>query len=90
MEPLPDASSKKQGLNHGLLLRLGWPFYGKDIADYGKSGNEITGGRHCLDATVAEIARGARIESNVSGQIADGRNLARYVTVNSEVIGRWR
>ncbi len=41
-------------------------------------------------ATAAEIARGARIESNVSAQIADGRNLARYVTVNPVVIGRWR
>ena len=41
-------------------------------------------------ATAAEIARGARIESKVSAPIADGRNLARYVTVNPEVIGRWR
>ena len=41
-------------------------------------------------ATAAEIARGARIESKVSGEIADGRKLARYVTVNPEVIGRWR
>ncbi len=41
-------------------------------------------------ATAAAIARGTRIESNVSGQIADGRNLAGYVTVNPEVIGRWR
>ena len=41
-------------------------------------------------ATAAEIARGARIESKVSAQIADGRNLARYVTVNPEVIGQWR
>ena len=40
-------------------------------------------------ATAAAIARGARIES-VSGEIADGRNLARYVTVNPEVLGRWR
>ena len=40
-------------------------------------------------ATAAEIARGARIES-VSGEIADGRNLAQYVTVKPEVIGRWR
>ena len=41
-------------------------------------------------ATAAEIARGARIESKVSTQIPDGRNLARYVTANPEVIGRWR
>ena len=41
-------------------------------------------------ATAAEIARGARIESKVSAQIADGRNLARYVSVNPEVIARWR
>ena len=40
--------------------------------------------------TAAEIARGARIGSKVSGQIADGRKLARYVTVNPEVIARWR
>ena len=38
-------------------------------------------------ATAAEIARGARIESKVSAQIADGRNLARYFTVKPEVIG---
>ncbi len=43
-----------------------------------------------IGATAAEIARGARIESTVSAQIADGRNLARYVTVKPEVIGRWR
>ncbi len=41
-------------------------------------------------ATAAEIARGARIESKVSTQIADGRNLARYVTVNPEAMVRWR
>ena len=41
-------------------------------------------------ATAAEIARGARIESKVSAPIADGRNLARYVTVKPEVIARWR
>ena len=43
-------------------------------------------------ATAPEIAGKAPITSkkSVSAEIADGRNLARYVTVNPEVIDRWR